>query len=79
MGLGIAALNRLDDFTHRREFACGEKKGGRGKGWCNSSGLASRSCFFLQFGKACLNPSSLVRFGSEATRCRRESMALESK
>lgn len=81
MGLVIAALNLLGDFTHGREFDGSEKKGGRGKGWCNSFGLASMSCFLLGLEKLIpqVSPSSLVRFGSEATRCRRKNMALESK
>lgn len=81
MGLAMEALNRLGDFTHGREFDCSEKKGGRGKGWCNSFGLASMSCFFLSLEKLTprVSPSSVVRFGSEATRCRRKNMALESK
>lgn len=81
MDLVIAALNCLGDFTHGREFDCSEKKEGRGKGWYNSFSLASMSCSFLSLEKLIpqASPSSLVRFGSEGTRCRRKNMALESK
>lgn len=75
------ALNLLGDFTRGIKFDCSEKSESRQERWRNPFGLASMSCFSLSLEEVIpqMSPSSLVKFGWEATGCRRKNMALDSK
>lgn len=78
--LVIVALRFPGDFTQGGESGA-VRRGGAEEGMGNPFGLLSTSMLLPQFetGGPAMTSSSSVRFGSEATRCRKKNKALESK